>query len=136
VSCAQCQRALRRVRAARRALALAAGALAAGALLAGAAALCLAVGGGSGGGGSGAAAAGLVDRLGAAALGLLSWVAGVTPAGGAAPPPAAAGGAALRAAALGGGAAALGWLSAGLLGGLEARFLKGEYPPMRNTDKS
>lgn len=140
-SCAQCRRALKNIRFARRALSAAAAALGAAALLAASVAVCLvAVYGGGGAAGSGAA-----GRVAAATLGAAGWIAGAgvgaQEAAAAAAPAAAAAAAGASAAALralwSGLASLLVWrVSDGVLGGLEEKLLRGDYPPPRNTDKS
>jgi len=88
--------------------------------------------------GGSAAVGSASGRLAGALLACVGWVAGVAA-------PAAAAGAAAPAAAVGvmgrglllGLAALLVWrVAEGVLGGLEVKFFKGEYPPPRNTDKS
>ncbi|KIZ07245.1 pheophorbide a oxygenase [Monoraphidium neglectum] len=137
-SCAQCQRALKQVKTGRSVLRVVSGALAAGALLAAAVAVCVAAAAGGGGGSAAAtgASSATLSRLGAAALAAAGWVAGAGLQTGAAAAAAAGGGAMLRALVLGL-AALLTWrVSEGVLGGLEHKLLRGDYPPPRNTDKS
>lgn len=136
-SCARCRAALNNIKAARQVLSCAAGALAAAALLGAAVAVALSATAGVTAGPAVTAvitAAGAPGRLAAAALGVACWVAGVGGGAGLGAG-AGAGGAMLRALGLGLGALLAWRVAEGVLGGLEQKFYRGEYPPPRNVDK-
>ncbi len=145
-SCAQCQRALKNIKVARRGFGIAAAALAAAALLACAVAICLAS---SSGGGAAAAAStaaggsavaqgvgGAPVRLAAAAVGVAGWLAGVSVTGSQVVGAVGAVGAMGRCVVLAFAALLLWRMSDGVLGGLVEKFYKGVWPPPRNTDES